>query len=398
MTQNPRFAIQILEKIGAPLAAAIELSPPDGDDQGVESAKVIAQMLGQAVQVSISLSTALDLKESEEQADTTRVALAALAAPLIASFYEKNTRVPEEQDIKRMTKSLESVLVFAENFTAASNEASRLSTIDHSNPLFDEAQVLLVMLQAMTPVIAAVSEFPFGMSETKLVQDVSEKLQKDAAEIAAGSGNGKLGEIMVFKSLANIYANCHLFETSRLLGNSEESRDNLSIEPVWDHYEMKIEMVKALAGFDMAGQAGAGGFGVAPMPEEQPAEAPEPPPLEPATAPESPPAQPQPSEPPPQPAQAPASGGPMGFFAKKDTAEAPPLEPEQAPAAETPPEQLAPAPQEPPPQPPEQPPAEPPPAKENPPQPASPPASGDGGPMSFFKPGSKPADDGTEGA
>ena len=376
MAQNPDFAIQLLEKIGAPLAAAVESVPLQGDNQEAEAAKLMAKMLGQTVQVSISLGGTLDLKETEQQADSTRVALAALVAPLIANFYSKNARVPEDQDLKRITKSLEAVLVFSENFSPASEEASRLTTIHHAAPLFDTTQAMLVTIQALTPVISAIAEFPFGLGETKLIQDVSDKLEKDAAEIVADGGfSGKLSELLVFKALAQIYAECHLSETNRLLGAGDEERAELSIDPVWENYETKLAMVKALTGAGNETEQPAGG-NVAPDPvlEEQPAEPPpaatETPVVEPQPAPSAetpPPAQPAPSS-------APPTGGPMGFFTKKEDSAPPPT------AAETPP---AVPPSPPPPPVAETPPAQPPAQAEDSSPPPPPPASS-GGPMGFF--------------
>lgn len=406
MTQNPSFAVQLLEKIGTPLAGAIEAVPLQGENQEVEAAKLMAQMLGQAVQVSISLNTTLDLKEDEQQADSTRVALAALVAPLIADFYKKNARVPEEQDLKRITKSLEAVLVFSENFTPASDEASRLSTINHAVPLFDSTQVMLVTLQALTPVISAIAEFPFGLSETKFIQDVSDRLEKDAANIAGS--DGKFGELLVFKALAKLYAECHLAETERLLGIDDGERAELSTDPIWERYETKLAMVKALTGSG-SDSAAVSSQGAAPLPVADvsedvpvpPSEPPavEPPPVEAAPIPEA------PAEAPPsaaEPAAAPSSGGPMGFFAKQDAASEPPAPaPVEAPAEpvaqDSPQPPAEPVPETPPAATPEPPasapvevPAEPP-STDAPADNSAPPSGG--GPMSFFKPGPKSDDD-----
>jgi len=231
MVQNSKFALRVLEKIGAPLAAALEAHVPDGDDRDVESAKLMAQMMGQAVQISIALNASLNIVENEEQADSTRLALAALSAPLIAEFYRQNGRVPEDQDVKRIIKSQEAVMAFAENFTAADEGKSRLTTIEHDAPLFDQTQMSLVILQTLTPVISAIFEFPFGQSENKLLQEVSDKLQKDADSIVAKNSNDDLGKVMVIKALAEIYAECHRSETARLASASDEKRGELSMDP-----------------------------------------------------------------------------------------------------------------------------------------------------------------------
>jgi len=281
MVQNSKFAVNILEKIGAPLAAALESVPLQGDDKDIEAAKLMAQMMGQAVQVSIALNNALNVTESEEQADSTRLALAAIAAPLIAEFYRQNARVPDEQDLKRIVKSQEAVLAFAENFSAADEGKSRLSTIDHDAPLFDKTQISLVVLQALNPVLTAIFEFPFGQSETKLLQEVSDRLQANAAEMVRSAGGDKLGEILVLKALAQIYADCHRMETARLATASDENRSELSLDPVWKAYDTKVAMAEAILGGNETStstQASAPAPASPPAAESMPAETPPPPP------------------------------------------------------------------------------------------------------------------------
>lgn len=365
MVQNSKFALRVLEKIGAPLAAALEAHVPEGDDKDVESAKLMAQMMGQAVQISIALSSTLNITESEEQADSTRLALAALAAPLIGEFYRQNSRVPEEQDIKRIIKSQEAVMAFAENFTAAEEGKSRLTTINHDAPLFDQTQMSLVILQTLTPVMAAIFEFPFGQSETKLLQEVSDKLQKDAADIVTQNTSDDLGKVMVIKALAEIYAECHRAETARLATASDENRGELSLDPVWESYKTKLAMVETIVGVDSGSTGDSGGAPAAPD-EAATKTTPPPPTAIPAesAAPATPPA-----------------GGPMGFFkpgAKEDAAPAAPVVP-AVPSTEVPPASSESATTTP---------------------PAETPATSEGSdsetpssPMGFFKPGTKKPDE-----
>lgn len=250
MVQNSKFTIQLLDKIGGPLASAIESVAIESEDKEIGAAKLMAQMLGQVVQVSISLNASFNLQEDGAQADSTRLALAALAAPLIADFYREKEHVPEDQDIKSIIKSLESVVAFAENFSPATDEASRLTTIDHDKPLFDKTQSSLVVIQAMVPVINAISEFSFGQSEIKLIQDVAQKLETKAVDITKARGlEGKLNELMVFKALAALYSQCHISETQKLASaGNEENRGELSLDPVWQSFETKVAMIDALLG------------------------------------------------------------------------------------------------------------------------------------------------------
>ncbi|NQZ13729.1 MAG: hypothetical protein HRT94_02740 [Alphaproteobacteria bacterium] len=379
MTQQSAFLIKTLEKIGAPLAAAIEeVSQRTRGDmevaaREVEDAKIMAQLLGQTVQVSLSLGGALIQASDEEKADAQRLAVASLIAPIIANYYRQNGEAPDDAALGRITKSLEASVAFAENFNPSAEDGARLSILGEDTLIFDSAQKNITALDALVPVVKAIGEFPFGHSETKLLQEVSGKLKEKAA--AMNIGGDALSEMLLLKSLAKIYSDCHLAEVQKLSQSSNEERGELSIDPVWQAFDTRVAMVGVLLGMAPAEQTTAA-TGGAPNPvAEQPVPA-QPSPA--AAAPVTPPAQPvaQPTTAP----AAPAGGGnPMSFFSGGGDNAAP-----SAPAASAQPTAQAPSA-----------PTQPTTAPAVPTQPAAqPPAApaGGGNPMSFFKPGSKPAE------
>ncbi len=343
MTTDSAFAIRLLEKIGAPLVTAIESAPPTGDSAEIGAAEMMAKMLGQAVQISIKLATTLNAQETEEQADSTRLSMAAIATPLLANFYVQNKRIPEEADVNRIVKSLEAVIGFADKFTPAADGQSRLSTIDDDIAFFDATQAILTTAQALTPALLAISEFSFGKSDTKLMQEVAAKLEEKATILAGGSDN-KLGQILVLKSLATIYAQCHSQEVEKMSAGNNDNNAAPSIAPVWEAFEKRSMMMQALVGLDVAEATVDGGnASAAPAPQEtqqsQPQQAQPTAEQEQQSAPqnEQPPAaqsQPAPAsqeKPAQQTQSAGSTAGPMGFFkpgAKSDGNSSP------APAAE----------------------------------------------------------------
>ena len=333
---NAQYLTQLLDKIGAPLLSVIEnvASEAVGEEAQIAQAQIMAQLLGQSVAMSTMLYNALDLKQNEQEADETRLALASLVSPFIAEFYLKRKKVPKEDNLKRMIKSLEAVLLFGENFKPASAHKSRLKTLDQTGILFDESQPVLVMLQAMVPVVNAVEEFSFGKSRRKTVQEISSRLEAKSAELAqTQKENDKLTQLLIFKSLAAIYADCHRVETRLVLSNKDSARDNLSVEPIWERFNIKMQMLEALMGVDASGQEQqtAASENVAPS-EVMQKEPVEPSPVEqPSTAPVMPP-QEQAQ------AQTAVGAGPMGFFKKEDTpptsgAAVPPVETSAQPAS-----------------------------------------------------------------
>ena len=295
MVQASPFVIELLEKIAAPFVTAIEEVSAGTAISDPEIATLLAQMLGQSVQASILLGSNMTLPTEEAQADSARLALTTLAGSIIAAFYRKNEKVPEEADVKRIVKSLQAVLPFSENFAAVSEQSSRLSLLGQDTLLFDELQLDLVLMQIMTPVILAIAEFSFGQSETKLLQEIIGKLKTHAQSLVTLSdNNNKLGEMMILKSLAQIYAQCHLVEIKRLMQVSDENRSELSLEGVWGLFDKRLAMVELIAGLSNPERDSVSEGQKSPPPVQ----------LSEATV---------PSTPPPSEAKS-SGGGPMSFF------------------------------------------------------------------------------------
>ncbi|MEM6780554.1 MAG: hypothetical protein AAF569_01680 [Pseudomonadota bacterium] len=403
MAKRSAFLVQILDKIGAPLMAAIEgFRDVESDDKGVQDAQTLAALLSKAVEMSVNISQNMDLKGDEEDADSVRLALAALSGPLIAEVYKATRKIPDENDVKRMNKNMEAVLTFSDNFAPSASHISRLKSLDDQAIHADEDQNTIYVLQALLPVLGAIAEFPFGQTETTLVQDTSKRLQGHAnslmrkilADDEEDLPKAKYIELMILKALAQVYAESHKAQTKKLLEQQEKGTGgpDITIDHVWQSFDTKVSMLEALVGSSIPGGAQGSADAVAPAPvQSAPPPTQQAPVTEPGAAPETPPAAPTQappvsSPPPPQaPAQAaaaPTESSPMGFFKPAPAAG----EPQQPPApAETPPP--APEPTQTPP------PAEVPPAPSETPQAlppeAPPPADAASNPMGFFKPAPK---------
>ena len=394
MVQSFSFIIELLEKIGVPFVGAVEAVSVDKKTEDTEAAKMMAQMLTQAVQAGIGVSESITMPEDVGEADSVRLALTTLTGSVIADFHRQHKRLPEAADIEKIVKSFQTVLPFAENFSGAASQSSRLSLLGKNTLIFDETQIGLVIAQIMTPVMNAIHEFPFGQPETKLLQEVLAKLQAYAGDFAKVAGDGsKLGEIMILKALADIYTTCHRAETERLMKADDAVRAELSLDGVWKLFDKRIAMIELVAGLNDSRRTepvSTTTDNVTPTSTTQevtPAPVapsmPEPPPTQPAV-----PVTPSPAQQ--VPPAAAAGAGPMGFFAKKPQdsgsqipqTEAPqqivqpdvpaaPVQPVAPPPADTPPP-AAPIETTPPP----------PPAEEN-------NAQAPANPMGFFKPGAK---------
>jgi hypothetical protein len=240
----------------------------------------------------------MNLKPEDGDADAIRVSLATLAAGLVADTYRQTGRAPGEQDIRRMVKSLEAVIVFSDNFAPAAEHASRLKMIDGSLPFLDPVQAGLSSIHALVPVMAAIGGFSFGQDPARLVQDVAARLGEEVKTLQSrlSTPPDSLQELVLLQALGQLYAAAHRAETEklRLAGDSGAG----SIDAVWASFATQAAMLAALLdGFGKSGVSSAAGGGGSVKPSSvAPVEA-------------------TPAAVPPSTGQ--PSGNPMAFFKKK---------------------------------------------------------------------------------
>ena len=305
MDSRTQFILQLLQKLGAPLMGAVN-AHSQGEEQ---DAQTLAALLSESVKISISLSQAMNLKADDGDSDAIRVSLATLAAGLIADSYTQHGRIPGEQESRRISKALESVIVFADNFAPAAEHAKRLQTLDDAPPFIDPVQTNVYAMHALIPAIIVISEFSFGQPAPRLIQDVSERLGAKAKELvgALGAGGSAMGEMVVLQALGKIYASAHRMETERLKGT--DGTNAATIDGVWKSFDTQVSMVDVLLK-PMGGSAAASGSGSSGGVKPSP-----PPAATDAAPPPAPPAAPPASETPP--AAPAAAGNPLAFFKKK---------------------------------------------------------------------------------
>lgn len=319
MDSRTQFLLQLLQKLGAPLMGAVS-AHSSGDATGEKDASTLATLLSESVKTGITLSQSMNLKTDDGDADAIRVCLAALAGGLISDSYAQTGRVPTDAESQRIVKALQAVIVFADNFAPAAEHAQRLKTLDGTPPFFDPVQTNIYAMHALLPVISAVSEFSFGQSETKLIQDVADRLGRAAKDMQVwlGGSENAMGELVILEALGRLYAAAHRNETKRLKTSGSDA--SATMEPVWTTFEKQRAMLEVVAKSMGGGKGGttvsqsSGGSSVKPAVPAAPVEtspaAPPPvatPPVAAAT----------PATPPPVAPPAGAAANPMSFFKKK---------------------------------------------------------------------------------
>lgn len=339
MNSRALFLIELLDKLGAPLMqSAVTVG---GDDAA--QARAMAGMVGASVQLGMALGQGIGVNDTagnEDNADSLRVSLTALSAPIVADLHRALGRVPSDEDVRKTVRALESIITLAQNFSPSAGHTARLKLMDGSRPLYDPSQSQIFYLSAMLPVLSAVAEFSYGRPENQLLAEIAGKLEQRAEALRAdlmGSGADdaeiRFSELMILQSLARLYAECHRGHT-RAVMTEEEPVNAPSLDPVWAAFDTRLAMLETLLNIAVPDTQRTSTASLSP------AAAP------PATNPAAPPA---------------GGGSPLGMFAKKPETPAPAAAP--VPAAETP-------------------------------AAAPPPIAAGGSPMSFFK--KKPADGGTE--
>lgn len=68
MDQRTQFLIQVLEKIGGPLTAAVTVLPGQNDGDMAQDAKRVAELLNRSVQLGLSVAEGMNVRD-EAQAD-----------------------------------------------------------------------------------------------------------------------------------------------------------------------------------------------------------------------------------------------------------------------------------------------------------------------------------------
>lgn len=320
MDQRTTFLIQVLERIGTPLAAAVTSVPAQQaqkvDDVVRQDAQRVAELLSRSVQLGLTLAEGMNVRDVE-QADGVHLSLAALCGPLVAGhFLGTGGRIPGDQDIKRLSGTLQAVLTFADHFTPAADSTLRLENMNPGDQPADEHLVSVQMLQAFVPVMQVISEYAFGRPENKFLQEVSGRLMsrvRELREVIFGPGlNPKAAsqaELVLLQLVCNIYATSHRSEMLRLMAMDDKARMSATVSPdgIWPLFDQRVEMVSLLAGIIVPtrdGQAAQGG-GVSPAPAPVPN-------IERISVPE------QKVEGNPVP---PPSGNPMAFFSSKKAAD-----------------------------------------------------------------------------
>ncbi len=284
MTERHLMQVQVLEKLGVPLITAAGGGVTASE--GPQIAEKLAGLLGKSIQAALALGKAMDLPDADPQADSVKLALAAISAGLIAGYYRQTGKLPDENDAKRLTGALETILSYGDNFLPA---AGRLKGIEQNAYPADDNQISIQTINALVPVINAVAAFPFGRAERNLAQEISQRLgaratamRKALAPSVTDDGTARLMELGLLRGLAMLYVTCHETGKVKLMAMNEAERAAaaqqngglLPMDPVWQAFESQASMLEMLGASIMQGAPASAGNGDARAPAQSPPSAP----------------------------------------------------------------------------------------------------------------------------
>lgn len=332
MDTKSTFLLQVLEKLAAPMVAAIsEVSVrqaliPDPTSPGAmrPEAEQVAGLLTKSTQLSIGLANLMDMRQAEDEADSIRLALTSLASPLMSNIYRLAGRAPTDSEIQRIADAMGAVVSYSDGYHVAADANVRMAQIDADFFPSDDAQVSLLYMSALLPVVNSIMAYSFGQPEKKLVQEVTERLVRESKflrakmfpEIAEGQLSAK-ADLALLRMAGQIYSQCHFAEMAKLMATEDQVRQGMAptMTALWQSFILRMQMLEILGDAlipglrrsvsDMVGTRSGGGSG-----SVKPAAAPAPLAAVPA---EAPPAAETASN-------KPAGTGPMSFFVKKNSA------------------------------------------------------------------------------
>ncbi len=272
MEQRSAFLLQVLEKLAAPLVAAIsevsvrqQMSPDPAQSGSLKpEAEQVAGLLTKSTQMSISLSDFVDMKLPENEADSLRLALTSLASPLIANIYRLAGRAPTDAEIERVTSALNAVISYADGFAPAADATSRMSNLENDFVPSDASQVSILYISALLPAINSVMSYSFGVPEKRLVQDVGERLVREAKVLRTRMFPAMTDDMMVAKAdlallriVASIYSQCHFAEMAKLMATEDQTRQGMApaMTSLWQAFILRVQMIEVLGSILILGVA-----------------------------------------------------------------------------------------------------------------------------------------------
>lgn len=257
--QRTAALLKAFERIGAPLITAVSevqsWSGPD-DDTPEHDAELLARLISTTVSVSQKVADRIGAQQHPD-ADWVRWSVAAVMSPVVATQYRVTGKPLNDRDAGRIVSAVDAVAAFAGDYTEGGYGREALELDDEP-----AAGLRIKAVNALVPVIGAIARFAFGHPEQTLIRDVLQALQGRVDRVTqrllddrANAEERVRFELGILNAACQLYAECHYAEMDRLLDMSPEERadyarehnNTLPMEPVWDAFDLRMEMLMTVA-------------------------------------------------------------------------------------------------------------------------------------------------------
>lgn len=273
MSKRIIFKLQFLEKLAAPLLAAVASAREDepaasANDDPATEARQVATLLGRSVALSGEMAGILGIRQTDETDESARIALSAVAGQLLSSHYQSSGRMPDEGAEKRMMMAMQAAIGFADNYTGSLENIARLERLEPDSAPADEAQRNIQYVRAIMPLISAIARYPFGRDEKKLALEVLGRLTEEAQKlvVALSDRQGETSarqatELQALQTLVTLYTDCHEQSMTILMNLpekeqarlAEENGGKMPMDDLWREFSTGLAMLYALAGVSKPG-------------------------------------------------------------------------------------------------------------------------------------------------
>ncbi|PCJ99011.1 MAG: hypothetical protein COA45_06080 [Zetaproteobacteria bacterium] len=246
----------IMHDVGLPLIRAIIKHGSD-DSEDVVAAEM-TKLLAQTIQSNDYLKDTLDISEVAAQNPNLHLILTSLSSKMISAHYERIKTPPTNQDLKRFMGAINALLAFSEDYTPIIKLTDAYPENKSKPSPAPKHTTDLTYISAFLPLIHVVSTFSFGVNQSRMIQNVSEKLNARTAQIrsnllgdALNDTDKKTAELCILETLIEVYALCHMQEIDRITTLDHTAQTTLNsekqIENIWLLYENRVALLFGLA-------------------------------------------------------------------------------------------------------------------------------------------------------
>ncbi|PCI55386.1 MAG: hypothetical protein COB36_07115 [Alphaproteobacteria bacterium] len=254
--ERSTFLSSIMHDVGLPLIRAIIKYGPNQNEDAI--AAEMATLLTQTVQSNDYIKDTLDIKELATQNSELHLILTSLSSKIIAAHYERTKTPPTDQDLKRFMGAINALLAFSEDYMPIISLTEAYPENKQTPSVSPRHTTDLTYISVFLPLINAVARFSFGLNETRMIQNVSERLNARTAQIRSNllgdtlnDTDKKSAELSILGTLVDLYASCHMQEIDRITTLSSTAPDTQDstqqIENIWMLFEHRVSLLFGLA-------------------------------------------------------------------------------------------------------------------------------------------------------